>query len=131
MNSPAVDIKDFLESSECGVGTFGTDIFIGIMPETPDACICISDASGLKPESRYEWEYPGLQVLVRKAEGNYVTAREKIIQIKDCLHGLNNRTINGTIYKMIVAAHEPLYLGVDGINRPMFSINFELQRTSA
>jgi len=130
MNSVAEDIKDILEDDS--VGVFGTDIFIGIMPELPDSCICLSDNQGLgKPESRYEWDYTGVQVLIRGAEGGYQAVYAKAVAVKVSLHGLVNETVNSAIYKMIQAGHDPLYLGVDNKNRPMFSINFEIQRTSA
>ena len=130
MNPTSEDIKDHFESSDVGLGTFVVDMFIGIMPETPDTCICLIDSSGFKPEARYNWERPGLQILVRDKIGNYKQCFTKIKDAVTALHGITNLTINNHIYKCIVAAHEPLFIGLDQNNRPMFSVNFEVQRTS-
>jgi len=127
MNAPSIDIKDFLVTAL--IGTFGTDLWIGNMPSSPDASVLVSDASGFKPESRYTWDRPGIKILVRAAEGGYENAYNKAGAVKTALHGQVNVVVNSTVYKCIVAAHEPMYLGEDKENRPLFSINFEAQRT--
>ena len=129
MNSVAQDIKDRLVAQ--GVGTFATDLFVGDMPETPDACVSVLDSPGYAPELRYEWDRPGCQIKIRGAEGGYRTAYTKAVAVKTALHGVANTTINGAIYKLIEAVHDPMYIGKDESNRPMFSINFNIQRTSA
>ena len=129
MNSAAEDIKDYLVDQ--GVGTLKTDLFVGDMPNTPDACVSIVDSPGLSPELRYEWERPGIQILTRASIGGYRSAYTKAKLVYDTLHGTTNETINATIYKLIAAAHSPLYVGKDEKNRPMWSINFNIQRTSA
>jgi len=129
MNPASVDIKDRLVSQS--VGTFATDLFIGIMPESPDACVSIRDMTGPPPELRYELDYPSIQILIRGAKGAYPTAFAKAQAVHNALHGVVNTTINLTRYLLISAAHSPAYLGDDSLNRPLFSINFDVQRTTA
>ena len=129
MNSVAEDFKDRLVSQS--VATFATDLFVGTMPDSPDLCLVIRDTAGFKPESRYEWKRPGAQIVVRGAEGGYRAAYTLIKAAYDALHAQNNLTINSTVYKLIEAAHEPIYLGEDDKERPMFSLNFEVQRAAS
>lgn len=129
MNAASRDIKDRLVAQ--GIGVYGTTIFLGFMPDSPDKCICISDGPPLSPELNYEWERPGLQILCRNKIGLYEECEAYARSIYDILHGQNNLTINSTVYKLIKATQTPFYVGKDDSNRPVFSMNFEIQRASA
>jgi len=130
MNPASEDIKDYLESSAVALGTFGTDLFIGQMPATPDVCIVIVDTAGFRPELNYEWERPGIQILVRGELGSYLTTNNSAKAVYTALHGICNETINTAVYKLIRAVSTPIYIGEDDNKRPLFSLNFEIQRSS-
>ena len=130
MNPTSVDMKDRLEESAIALGTFGTDLFIGTMPPTPDANITIKDTTNKPPELNYEIDRPGIQVLVREVKGGYLAGITKSQSVYSALHGYQG-TLSGTRYILVAAAHSPMYVGKDENNRPFFSINFEVQRTTA
>ncbi len=130
MKSPAEDIKDVLESSAVGIGTFGTDLFVSKEPSEPDACTTIYDTPGQEPEAGYRYDRPGVQVRVRGTAGGYQAAYAKIEDVKEALHGLGDETWNGTRYVGIWATGDPNFLGYDDNGRPIFTINFRVHRTA-
>lgn len=132
-NPPSKDIVEILEQSSTGIGySFGTNIFIGILPKSPDKCISVYDTGGNSPAPNYEYYYPTVQVIVRGARGGsaaYKDAWDIMELIKQALHGLHSETWNGAIYTQILAISDILRLGPDDNNRPLFSLNFSVQRT--
>lgn len=137
MNPPSEDIKDLLEdgdSSSDDIGTFnattGWSIKMSEMSTSPDTCILVSDGpSWGSPNPNYSYEYPTIQIQVRGEKGSYLTAYAKAEEIKNFLNGNGNQTVNGARYIQITCSSDILYLGRDENQRPLFSINFELQRT--
>jgi hypothetical protein len=128
MNPATEDIKDLLVAQS--LGTFQVDLFIGELPSSPDASIAVIPGTGQNPGLWYEWERPGIQIMVRAAAGGYTSANTSIDNIKNYLHGLRT-TINSTRYALINQQGDILYLGKDESNRPVFSANFRIQRTTA
>ena len=74
------------------IGTVGTDIFLGLMPDQPDNCIALFEYAGGPPDLHWAGEYPGLQVRVRNK--GYAAARTKIGEVMDKLHGLQFQYIS-------------------------------------
>ncbi|MBW2030730.1 MAG: hypothetical protein JRJ31_16830 [Deltaproteobacteria bacterium] len=130
MNPPSEDIKDILEQSSVGVGTFGTDLFIGREPDSPNDCVTIYDTGGQEPVMNYTYDYPTVQIRVRGSRMGYKAAWTKANSIKEALNGLTNETWNSTRYIQIEAMGDPLFLGYDKEQRPVFVINFSIQRTA-
>ncbi len=128
MNSPSEDIKDILEQSS--VGTLATDLFISKEPDSPDACVTIFDTSGQDPATWANLDYPSVQVKVRGERYEYLNAWAKGKEVKDALHGLTNETWNGTRYIQIVQEGDIFFLGYDGKQRPLLTLNFSIQRTA-
>lgn len=132
MNPASEDIKDMLVASAAGLGlTFGTDIFISKIPDTPDVCYCIYDTGGMDPESQYEYDRPTVQVLCRGANGGYRAAWLAAKDVRDVLHGVSNETWNSTRYIGVWCMGDVLFAGYDESERPLFTINFRIHRASA
>lgn len=106
------------------VGTVGTDIFLGLMPDQPDNCIALFEYAGSPPDLHWNGEYPGLQVRVRNK--SYAAARAKIGEIAKELHGLYEQTLSGTRYLLIKARGSPEILKRDASNRIELVLNFEI-----
>jgi hypothetical protein len=132
MNPPSEDIKDMLVASSAGLGhTFGIDMFISEMPDSPDVCYCIYDTGGIEPEVQYEYDRPAVQVRVRGAKSGYRSAWLAAKDIRDTLHGVHNETWNSTRYVGIWCMGDILFAGYDDSGRPQFTINFRIHRVSA
>ena len=131
MNSPSEDIKDILESSAVGLGlVFGTDLFVSRMPETPDQCVAVFDTGGEPPQPSFVYLKPTIQVRIRGAKTGYQTAYTLAESIRDALHDLTNETWNSTRYVGIWATSDIFFIGYDENDRPLFSVNFRIHRTS-
>jgi len=140
MNSPSEDIKDILElaavDSSSGIIpdlTFGTNLFIGILPDSPDLCVCVKDTSGSSPEthSTNPLEYPTLQILVRGTVSGYKAAYRSSKCILELLRAKTNFNQGGTKYHHMHPVSDVGFIGSDGKNRPVFSMNFEIMRSDA
>lgn len=110
------------------VGTVGTDIFLGLLPDQPDNCIALFEYAGSPPDLHWNGEYPGLQVRVRNT--SYAAARTKIGEIMTALHGLHEQTLSGTRYLLIKARGSPEILKRDANNRVELVVNFEVMKES-
>lgn len=110
------------------IGTVGTDIFLGLMPDQPDNCIALFEYAGSPPDLHWPGEYPGLQVRVRNK--SYAAARTKIGEVMDKLHGLHEQTLSGTRYLLIKARGSPEILKRDNNNRVELFVNFEIIKES-
>ena len=106
------------------IGTVGTDIFLGLMPDQPDNCIALFEYAGSPPDLHWNGEYPGLQVRVRNK--GYAAARTKIGEVMEKLHGLHEQTLSGTRYLLIKARGSPEVLKRDANNRVELFVNFEI-----
>jgi len=106
------------------IGTVGTDIFLGQMPDQPDSCIVLFEYAGSPPDLHWNGEYPGLQVRVRNK--SYAAGRAKIKEVVTELHGVHELTLNGTRYLLIKARGSPEVLKRDNNNRVELFVNFEI-----
>ena len=116
------DIGNYLQAQ--GIGTLGTNIFLGLMPDQPDNCVALFEYAGSPPDLHWEGEYPGLQVRVRNK--GYAAAREKIEEVVTELHGAHELTLNGTRYRVIKVRGSPEVLKRDANNRVELFVNFEI-----
>lgn len=126
-NPPSVDIKDVLVD-ELGY-TFGTDLFIGHMPNKVSNCICIYDTGGFGQEV-YDYEKPTIQIRIKNS--SYTTGYEKArdIKYKLCTGLISNRVVNGTRYIMILNQSDILYIGrSDSKKKFLFTVNFLIHRS--
>jgi hypothetical protein len=106
------------------IGTVGTDIFLGLMPDQPDDCIALYEYAGSPPDLHWNGEYPGLQVRVRNK--SYAAGRTKISEVMAALHGLHEQTLSDTRYLLIKARGSPEILKRDNNNRVELFVNFEI-----
>jgi len=116
------DIGNYLQVQ--GIGTLGTNIFLGMIPDKPDNCIALFEYAGSPPDLHWNGEYPGLQVRVRNK--SYAAARTKIGEVMAALHGLHEQTLSGTRYLLIRARGSPEILKRDNNNRVELFVNFEI-----
>lgn len=120
-------VGDYLQSQS--QGTLGTNIFLGVMPESPDACVCVYEGPGIAPietmgSAAFAVDQPGLQVISRGARGDYPGARNKARTIRGLLAAITETTISGIHIMRISADGSLLPMGEDQNGRPMISMNF-------
>lgn len=108
------------------VGTVGTDIFIGHMPDAPSNCIALMQNSGRAPELAGpisgQIEHPRLVIRVRNS--TYLNGQNKARDVLKALHTEGEITMNGHRYLYIQAVGSVNQLGRDHENRSLFSLDF-------
>jgi hypothetical protein len=132
MNSPAKDIATILESSSSALGlVLGTDLFVFEEPSSPDEVVTIYDTGGIAPHPNYEYLSPSVQIRVRGKKFDTQGAYTICEGIRNVLHGLINQIIGGARYVQILAMGDIISLGFDENNRPVYTVNFEINRVTA
>lgn len=114
-----------------GIGTLNTDMFLGLLPDTPAACVSIHEYAGrmgvyTMGSGGAHLERPRFQVMARAA--NYATARTKIQDAYVLLDAVLDATLSGKRYLRIQALAPPFFVQRDTGNRPMFVCNFEVMK---
>lgn len=131
MNAPSHDLAEYLETSVAATGLiFGTDLFISREPSSPDAVVTLFDTVGAAPQAGFKYDYPSIQARIRSPRQDFQTGYITAESIKDALHELTNVTINSTRYIGIWAEGDIHQLGWDDNDRPIFTINFRIHRTT-
>ena len=120
-------VGDFLASN--GQGTLGTNLFLSLMPDTPDACVSVYEDEGGEPMvslggSGLQLDQPNIQVIVRGARDDYPGTRDKANAIRLLLGALTDQTISGVRILSMTPLGSVLPMGVDDKHRPMVSANF-------
>src|SRR4051794_20997088 len=98
-----------------GLGTVATNIFVGVMPETPDLCTALFEYAGLPPDRLFgntvAAEDPRVQVLCRAT--TYSAARTRAKAVFDILSDLGAITLSGTRYHTMSALQSIFFLKRD------------------
>lgn len=127
MNSPAYDIAQMI-SSISSMPAFGTGVYVGREPDTPDNTITVFDTGGFEPLVTSFYEKPTVQVRVRNK--SYSIGYQLLDEIKQSLHGSYTNEEGGLIYAILVMA-DITGLGYDTNGRALLVLNFALERRLA
>lgn len=120
-------IADYLTSNN--LGTQGSSLFIGSMPDTNSLTTVLIDYDGSFNDTfaaGMALSIPQLQVRVRGASEDYATPRSRLQAIQALLSAVSNQTINGTAFLRIRPSTTILSMGQDDRLRWEFSANFEV-----
>jgi hypothetical protein len=131
MNSPSIDIKDWLEVNS-GLGlVFATNLFISREPATPDNTVTIYDTPAGADKSDMEGDSliyeNSIQIRIRNK--SYITGWVLADAIKDVLSPVSNTMINSTTYLSIFHQNGPFVLEWDDNNRVILILNFQIERS--
>jgi hypothetical protein len=112
-----------------GIGTVATDIFLTVMPDSPDFCIVLVEDTGTGPEqvfgsSSYAIERPRIRVFVRASRNDYPAARAKAVLIRNAIGGIRDQIISGVHFLSVMATSDIYPVGRDGDDRPTIGIDF-------
>ena len=128
-------VGDFLQNTSSAFGahatqgTLGSTIFLGTLPEDPDACVAVYENSGSSPtftmgSGGIQIDYPMLQIICRAGREDYPTARDKAESIRVLLATVLEKTVSGIHIMRIEPMGSVNLLGVDPKFRPLISVNF-------
>lgn len=119
------DIATYLQTQ--GIGTIGTNIFIGELPPKPDTCCSVFTYGANPPSLVWNGEFPDVQVRVRGETHDLALA--KAYAVMKALHKKTEITVNSHLYHFIGAKHSPTSLGREaGRARWLYVVNFTVER---
>lgn len=123
------EIGNYLQTN--GIGTLGSTLFVGTLPDTPDALVGLMEYGGVGPVHALgggdaKYERPRVQVVARAT--TYSAARTKIEAVYKLLHKVTNTTLSSVRYLMIEAVQSPFFLEKDGNNRVKLAVNFQVHK---
>ena len=120
------------------LGTIGTTIHIGTMPETPDACCAIYETGGLAPDYQFGTagiglETPAVQVVFRGVAYDYSTPRASAKTAYEGLAAVEAATVTSTggtsaFYHWIHPQQAPFLMQRDANNRVYIAFNCLAQK---
>ncbi len=111
------------------VGTVGTTIFKGVMPDVPVVQVGLFEYQGLASidaSGGVAAQRPRLQVVVRGPGSGYLTARTTAETIHTLLNRTGGLTLTGVKYHFIKALGPPMLIGRDANNNVRIGINFQI-----
>ncbi|HOC66121.1 MAG TPA: minor capsid protein [Methanothrix sp.] len=123
------DIATQLNSLGIGVypGTASTQtVFIGYMPDSPDAVVSLYARPGRSKEVFCDLQYPDLHIEIRAA--TYGAAQTKAEAIDAALHAQHDITLSTHRYLLIRGRGVPCKLETDSRGRTIFYQNFEIMK---
>lgn len=124
------DIGTYLDTNSAL--TLGSDLFLGLIPDTPGNCVALFENSGVTPDFTLgannlpELERPELQAIVRNQ--SYSTGRALADTVYRVLTQIANQTISSTLYLRIQAISTPSVMDRDDNKRVLFTTNFYVVR---
>lgn len=122
-------LADKLNSAS--VATTATNLFIGLMPSSPDACVALYEYAGSPPievmvSNDATLERPSVQVITRAGRNDYPTARTLIENVRNTLTGITDETVSGVRFLRVNQISSINALGVDDNDRPRFSLSLQI-----
>lgn len=111
-----------------GEGSVGTTIRIGLMPNDQDNGISLIASGDLRSAAKVNTgsvagEFPRIQIFVRNVDGQ--AAIEQAESIVKKLNAVMEQDMSGVRWHGC-AAHKPLFLGVDELDRAQYSVNVDV-----
>lgn len=113
-----------LEDEE--IGTLATNIFLSVLPDTPDVCVALFEENGTGPvnmlgNNMVAIERPRIRVYCRAGRNDYLAARALAVSVRDALAVLGNQTIDGVDILGITPTSDVYLAGRDADDRPILA----------
>lgn len=119
------DIGNLLEAAAVTGGATGWLLNKSFMTDEQDQVVTVTEGVSRPSDhtSGTAHDFPAVQVLVRGAKLDYATVRTKV---DAAITALNDVAVSGQVFMLL--RQSPLPLGVDALQRPMISVNFDIMR---
>ncbi len=129
-----VELQTFLAAAGLGL-TADTNLFYGILPDTPDVCATINLYPGRPIEPNLgsggggvRLEYPRIQVVCRGTVDNLTAPTLLATQIMAALTGIVNQTLSGVFYLAVEAQQTPFPMRRDDNHRVEVACNYQVTK---
>lgn len=103
-------------------------LFYRDLEPTPDRIVAVMPSGGQQGEGSVQIDYPSVQVLVRGTITESSGLETMVQAVNSTLH-LYDGVVNGRAYVNITRQGDVHFLGRDGNQRPLYSLNFLATRS--
>lgn len=119
------DIGTLLENASVTGGSTDWLLNKGFMTDEQDQVVTVNEGVARPSDhtSGTTHDFPSIQVLVRGAKLDYEAVRTKVDAV---ITALNDVAVSGQVFMLL--RQSPLPLGVDALQRPMVSVNFDIMK---
>lgn len=119
------DIGTLITNAGLVAGATGWILQKGYMGDSPDRIVTVNEGVSKNSDhsSLIGHDYPSVQVLVRGTKLDYESVKTKIDAV---IVALNDVAVVGQVYMLL--RQYPIPLGLDQLQRPMISANFDIMR---
>ena len=122
-------LADKLNSAS--VAVTASNLFIGLMPSSPDTCVALYEYAGSPPmevfvDNASTIEIPSVQVMARAGRNDYPTAKALMESVRDVLTGITDETISGVRFLRVNQISSINYLNTDDNDRPRFTLSLQV-----
>lgn len=112
-----------------GLGTLGTSLMLGRMPDSPDVCVALFEDQGMSPSQVfgtgvYGIDRPRLRVFTRAAQLDYPAARAKMVLVRASLGAIRATTLSGIPVMTVMSTSEIYPVKMDQDDRPVMGCDF-------
>ena len=112
-----------------GIGTLGTNLMLGRLPDDPDVCVALFESAGMNPShvmgsSIYGVDRPRLRVMCRAARLDYPAARTKAETVRASLGAIRDLTVSGIKIMAVLSTSELYPVRFDPDDRPVIGCDF-------
>lgn len=112
-----------------GIGTLGTSLMLGRLPDDPDVCVALFESQGLSPSHTmgsgvYGVDRPRIRVVARAARNDYPAARTKVEQARAALGAMRDTTLSGIKIMTVLSTSEVYPVRFDPDDRPVMGCDF-------
>mgnify|MGYP006935473237 CR=1 FL=1 len=122
------DIGTLLKNAGVASTSGGYRLMYRDLAPVPSQAICVIPSGGQMGQGKVEIDYPGFQVLVRGSSVASSGLEAQVQAVNATLH-LYDGTVNSRVYVNITRTGDVQYLGRDGNQRPLYSVNFLATRS--
>jgi hypothetical protein len=121
-------VGDYVDTQVAAL-TMGANLFLGMMPNSPDLCVAVYEKVGNTPvehlrDGGVSLERVRIQVLVRGARDDYVTPRDLSLQVRGVLQSVVDQSLSGISVMRIQSDAWIGPMASESDDRPMFSAQF-------
>jgi hypothetical protein len=111
------------------VATLATNLFVGHMPESPDACIALFEYQGNAPKETLKdmsgtVENPSVQVMARGA--TYPAGRALMVSARNTLTSITDETLSGLRFLRVSQLSSINSIGRDATERSVFTLSLQV-----
>ena len=116
--------------------TLGSNLFVSVLPDNPDAAVAVYEYGGMAPimtltglgAAESKIDRPNVQIRVRQSMTGLLAGNTTVNAIYGALQGLTEVTLTsgGALFHLISARQSPVFLGRDTKERPEWTLNMQV-----